>query len=284
MKTNHDLLQQEFHDDSYCVSIRPPRQNKDYVHIEVLANDPAIAIKGTKETPYDIQSVRQGKWKDYWLLSTGLLLFNEKTQLAMGKRNQHGIDPGLWTHLIAGRTDTFLEKHLHNEILEELYWYIRVNDNENKWYRLYPDILKNHPDLSMQYMAQSHPFEKIELVPFEYVNPLDIFGVHLSEYKRLVVEWPDRQENIDALVFLDEKHRTVEIRLMGKCYTPPFKESVLLYPEGDDLADWWDMDYLLYLRHKEKRENIKIFVPFMRYFLDIVNQAYSRKSQNYHIL
>lgn len=282
MMTNGELIQSDFHD-QYCVSIRPPELLRDRVRIQILEDDPAIAIHNIKEKPYHIHSVREGKLNHLWLLSSGVLLFDEKMQLAMGKRNYHSSDPGRWTHMAAGRCDNKIKEHALKELAEEFHCYIKEKE-KNLTVRLIPDIIQQKDWLPFILMQKAIQYDEYRWIPFRWCTLTELTGIHVSPWKNLEIIWPDETEELEGFVFIDEMNRTVEIRLIAQIDLKQFHDTQLIYPEGDMEAEWLALDTLIYLRHREKREQLQFFVPFMQYFLDTLSQTYSRSGDHYHIL
>jgi hypothetical protein len=284
MMTNGELLEISS-EDMYCFSIRPPETVGDRIRIQILPDDPAIAISNIREAPYDVRSVRAGKIKDLWLISAGVLVFNEKLQLAMGKRNFMGTDPGLWTNLVAGRCDDRIKTHSIRELAEEFHCYIRSNQgHKNRYIRLLPDILKNTDQLPFILMQKAVDYGSYEWIPFHWKSIRELTGIYLRQWKTIEIIWPDEVETFDAFVFLDEMNKTVEIRFAGQVRLKGYGESFLLFPEGEMTAEWISLDQLLYLRHREKRDQIQTFVPFMRYFLDSLSQTFLKSGNHYQII
>lgn len=282
MITNQQLLKSENHD-AYCVSCRPPEIFRDKIRIQVRDEDPAIAIANPKEKPYTVNSIREGKLQHLWLLSSGILLFDERMQLAMGKRNHKSSDPGLWTHIGAGRCDDKIINHALRELAEEFHCYSNL-DNEELPLRLLPDIIREKEWLPFILMQAAIQYKDYNWVPFEWKSLPELVGTHLPGCKSVEIIWPDDTEELEAFVFLDEMNRTIEIRLVARIDLENYPDNQLLFPEGEQIAEWLPLDTLIYLRHKEKKDQLHFFVPFMQFFLDSLSHAYSRSGNHYNII
>lgn len=274
MKTNLDILHNPRHD-HYCVSVRPPQQKGEITEITVLPDDPAILIDPDSTDPYSVNLVREGRHPEIWLLSGGIILVRTDTmELAMGERNSLAADPGLWTHIGAGRADSHILPFSHRELMEE-FTLSAIIPPGKEWtpLTLQAESGSNHP-------TSTSPHS----ISYTLRSPIELFSRHLTGWKPVLINWPDCTEELDAYMFIDHDNRTIELRLFAAIDLSAYSQTRLEFHEGTGQADWFSLTILQSIRNEEKKDGRNRLTPVMQYLLDDFQSPFSGSEKKYGII
>lgn len=277
--TNDALFRNQDHSDKLYVVCHEPRPNQEGTEITISRDQIASVLERNKKEPYDSQlsvdDIRRGTFKDCWLLSGGVAIFDHKDRLAIGLRDGNAADPFAYSNIGAGRCDRLLRDHCNEELASELVLFVKV-DRAAKWHLVrfnnqhsafdIKDFADHHQGVSkgnlFRQILESYDASYIQdCTPTEYPGKMGV--------QHLTVKWEGDgetfTEDLHGYIFTDTEHRTVEFRLCLRLDLSAYDYIGTFYTEGPGVAFWKTLPEIKALVQAQVSWKSRLVTPLLEY-------------------
>ena len=275
---NLDLFRGRFRNDQLFITAREPVHSTNELMLDIYLEDEAVVLDSVHDE-YPLQptvnSIREYN-SLHWLLSGGVLLRNEKYQLALGLRDCNAADPMTFTNIAAGRCN----RKLYDHCLEELYSEVVlcVKDVRGDWIQLSlgPQAIRIN-DLDLPIVANKLNEIKYKLSSSGHpINCESYSDTGHCLFKHVVVNWKDKQaqivhmESLSGYVVVDENHHTIEFRLPLQIDLSCYQDNVIFFAEGTGYAEWMTPAQIYKLHLSELIAERHFLTPFLRNYILVI--------------
>jgi|GEM_PF-3633259 len=255
------LLEGNYQDDNHYITVQILSENEEGIEINVDTTQEAVTH--TREVNgKNIYDIRVGR-ENCWLISGGILIFNEKRELALGLRDGNSVEGFSFTNIASGRCDRDLIEHCFEELESELLvfgkrgarWeFLKIGEQSLQTVKCNQDDVKREFDKCVAKCSdEGFLTEYLQKEPHKKnIGKIRYFLDGQFQYE------------FNCFLFVDKENKTIEYRLFQHYDFSEFEEVKIFFNEGTGYGCFKSLEAIKGLIEVERVWGSSLVVPLVK--------------------